>query len=111
MRKKTCEFYIKDGISLETLKDFGFERTDEGHWVWRDEALWSGLYVDKNTRRLLPTSGAYCSRTVAVVIALAEAKLIYVDDNPITHNRCLYAMRLTYEEVCAVEAMRKNKDK
>lgn len=104
--KKAIGIYVKPSVDLTK---YGFEKTQRGHWMWRTGAINGGLYVDANTLQLTPYLG-FCTRTIAVIIKMAEDKALDVDD-PDDVSKRRYTMRLTYDEMCAVERLRGHPEK
>ena len=99
--KKSIGIYVKAGTDLTK---YGFKKAQDGHWTWRTPALNGGLCVDSNTLRLTPYLG-FCTRTIAVVIAMAEDKVLEVDEGTVYGGRPVI-MRLSYDEACLIHRMR-----
>lgn len=95
--KKAYQIYIKIGVNPEK---YGFVKTDDG-WFFKDEGCRSGLFIEPSTGRMSPYLG-YTSRTVSKVIEMAEDKVFEVDKNDYQP----YIMRLSYEEMVAINKMR-----
>lgn len=99
--KKAIGIYVREGVNLAK---YGFVKTERGYWSWRTPQINGGLIVDVGSLRLTPYLG-FCTRSIAVIIKMAEDKAIVVE-NETDVNARRYTMRLTHEEMRAVERMR-----
>ena len=97
--KKAINFYLKYGVKPE---GYGFEKSENGMWVWRSPYLRCGLTIDPVTMRISSLNG-YCTQNIAVLLEMARNQNILTDGDYTERN---YVMRLTKEEAEAIEKMR-----
>ena len=98
--KKAIGIYVK--LTTDPTK-YGFAPSDDGlGFMRRYKGCRAGLYIDGDTGRLTPYLG-YTSQSVATIIRMAEDKALEIDDSS---DEGKQIMRLTREEVIAIEKMR-----